>query len=277
MNEPLFHKRTLFALNNYLARPTHGLIISAPEGSGRLFTAKWLASNMAIPSIVVEPEDEKKQISIQQIRELYNLTRTGTPLAVIVTEAESMSQPAQNAFLKLLEEPPKNTFFILTVSKDEKLLSTIKSRAQVIQVNKLEKASLTGQIKIKYPDLTDVEIESLIITADYKIGSIIKLLDDRNEFTNFKTQIDQCKKFYSANKYTRHLICIENNFETNWLSGLLKTLSVIIESLLIAQASNVQNVKRLSAQAEVIQEAAESIFKYPGNPKIHISKLIEYL
>lgn len=58
---------------------------------------------------------------------------------VLIPEAEKLTIEAQNALLKTLEEPPINTFLVLTVSRQEALLPTILSRSQVIRRTKILK------------------------------------------------------------------------------------------------------------------------------------------
>jgi len=53
----------------------------------------------------------------------------------ILENAEKMTQEAQNSFLKLLEEPPRNVVFILVTGNPQGLLPTVRSRCQLIRVN----------------------------------------------------------------------------------------------------------------------------------------------
>jgi DNA polymerase-3 subunit delta' len=53
----------------------------------------------------------------------------------VLENAEKMTQEAQNSFLKLLEEPPKNVVFILVTGNPQGLLPTVRSRCQLIRVN----------------------------------------------------------------------------------------------------------------------------------------------
>lgn len=71
--------------------------------------------------------------------------------AIVIYDAHLLTQDAANAFLKTLEEPPKNTLFILTAPQKESVLATISSRTQVVELEgsllemsgeELDKASL---------------------------------------------------------------------------------------------------------------------------------------
>lgn len=77
-------------------------------------------------------------ISIVQIRELkrgLSLKPYSAPVkAALITEAEKLTLPAQNAFLKTLEEPSINSLIILCCPNSNSLLPTVLSRCQIIQL-----------------------------------------------------------------------------------------------------------------------------------------------
>lgn len=53
--------------------------------------------------------------------------------AIIIPDAQSLTIPAQNALLKLLEEPPNHTYLFLLTTSLESLLPTIQSRCQILK------------------------------------------------------------------------------------------------------------------------------------------------
>jgi DNA polymerase-3 subunit delta' len=80
----------------------------------------------------IEPLADKKEISIQQIRELERELNyrsfTGKRKIVIIDPATLMNLSAQNALLKTLEEPPEDSLIILIASNAGALLPTVRSR-----------------------------------------------------------------------------------------------------------------------------------------------------
>jgi len=82
--------------------------------------------------------DEEKKIGIDTIRRLQIWLQKKPYQAlkkiVLVKKAENLTIPAQNAFLKILEEPPKNSIIILTTQNTNLLLSTITSRCHIIRL-----------------------------------------------------------------------------------------------------------------------------------------------
>lgn len=127
-------------LDAYLKQPRHGLLLSGPTGVGLATLAKDLASKVskhATDVTLIVPE--QSTIPIERIRTLYAETRSvhKQPQVIIIDDADTLSHEAQNALLKLLEEPVENVYFILTTHVLEDLLPTIRSRVQIVEVKLL--------------------------------------------------------------------------------------------------------------------------------------------
>jgi DNA polymerase-3 subunit delta' len=118
---------------------------------GQCPSCRWFLSENhpdfrhVIPAADVEPDDStsdgerkkgSRQILIDQIRELEDFVfigghRNGARV-VVVEPAEAMNHSAQNALLKILEEPPSSVYFILVSSQWRRLLPTIRSRCRTM-------------------------------------------------------------------------------------------------------------------------------------------------
>lgn len=87
----------------------------------------------------VNPADGKKNITVSQIRELrseaYVKAHSALRRVFIIDGADKMNEQAQNALLKVLEEPPQNVVFLLTASSRTLLLETIVSRCALLTLN----------------------------------------------------------------------------------------------------------------------------------------------
>lgn len=100
------------------------------------------------------------QIRIDQIRALGDFTAVGAHQSgrrvILVYPAEAMNSHTANALLKLLEEPPSNTYFILVSSAPMRLLPTLRSRCLAVGFPKpdrdLANQWLTGQ-NVRQPQL----------------------------------------------------------------------------------------------------------------------------
>jgi len=124
--------------NNRLA---HAYLVTGPEGSGAREVGTGLAGVLVgevreplrHPDVhVAEPESKSRRILIEQVRELESKLqmrslRGGRKVAIIF-DADRLVEQAANAFLKTLEEPPRNSHIILVSSLPGQLLETILSR-----------------------------------------------------------------------------------------------------------------------------------------------------
>ncbi len=92
----------------------------------------------------LKPESKSRQVLIGDldkprprgvrhlIHELSLTADSGIHKVGLVLEAETMNEAAQNAFLKTLEEPPRDTLLLLTSCNPKRLLPTIRSRCQTV-------------------------------------------------------------------------------------------------------------------------------------------------
>jgi DNA polymerase-3 subunit delta' len=79
-----------------------------------------------------------REIRIEQIRELAEwatlTTHRGGPRVIVIEPAESLNTPASNALLKVLEEPPPRTVFLLVSHRVDETLPTLRSRCALLRV-----------------------------------------------------------------------------------------------------------------------------------------------
>lgn len=79
-------------------------------------------------------------MEIRKIKQLLSLRPMGeTNRLIIITDMDKATVEAQNALLKILEEPPKSTYLVLTARNPNNLLPTVVSRCQVISKGNREK------------------------------------------------------------------------------------------------------------------------------------------
>ncbi|AXK50686.1 DNA polymerase III subunit delta' [Spiroplasma alleghenense] len=127
-------------------------------------------------SIGTISKDEIKNL-IKKIS-LTSLENRGIKI-YILTNAENMTNEAANSLLKILEEPPKNTFAILKTKKEANVISTIKSRCQRVtlesQILKLEENKLIDLVKSK--DLVEIMLYGNSL-AKLKKNELIEIVRD---------------------------------------------------------------------------------------------------
>src|SRR6266567_2517865 len=125
-------------------RLAHAYLIAGPPGSGKETLAAHLASLVngtpvtdvfsakAREISVARPESKSRRIVIAQIRELEHALQmratNGRHKVAIIPDADRLQSEAANAFLKTLEEPPKDSLLLLLSALPEALPETILSR-----------------------------------------------------------------------------------------------------------------------------------------------------
>ena len=105
---------------------------------------------------IIDLEDGKKNISIEQIRLIEDFTLS-KPIeknfkVILIKNADRLSIEAQNAMLKTLEEPPTFLKFILEAGRAKNLLKTIISRCILIELGSEELVSLETSQSSAYVD-----------------------------------------------------------------------------------------------------------------------------
>lgn len=157
----ILHEATRAQIERFLISPTQAVLLAGADGSGKGTIADHIVSRLL-------QLDEKKlishpyfmrivpdgnSISIESIRELQKFLQLKTigeqPLrrALIIEHAQALTTEAQNAYLKLLEEPPDDTIMALTVNSSRALLPTILSRLQTITVHSPTEAQLQAMLQ----------------------------------------------------------------------------------------------------------------------------------
>lgn len=131
---------------------------------------------------LVEPLTGKKEIGIQQIRELekelnYQSFTGGTKI-IIIDPATLMNLSAQNALLKTLEEPPSHTMLILIAANAGALLPTLRSRCLQISFGPLERASVADYLARKKGGKPQ-EAQVLAALSSGSLGLALRLSDSQ--------------------------------------------------------------------------------------------------
>lgn len=142
-------------------RLPHGLLLVGHEGNGATLFSERLASTLLClhgtqrpcgqckscklfhsghhPDLkFVEPEGKSQTIKVEAIREVIRkateTAQQGGNKVIWLKSAETMNVNAANALLKVLEEPPENTFLLLQAGQIARMLPTIRSRCRIVHL-----------------------------------------------------------------------------------------------------------------------------------------------
>ncbi|MEZ0536870.1 ATP-binding protein [Caldicellulosiruptoraceae bacterium PP1] len=217
-------------LEKSIKTPFHSYIFSGEKGLGKntlaLIFAKHLIcetgtscgkckscrlfENSNHPDIkVIEKEEGKKEISIENIRDIIENIYLGPLISkkkvIIIKNSEDLSISAQNALLKTLEEPPEYVIFILTTNNIEKILPTVISRSIILKFKKYSYDEIEKIIKQKGYDPKDY----IIKVSNGNIGNAI------NYYNNQTNQLRD-NVFDMINKYDKKPFDFIKEFETDF-------------------------------------------------------------
>ena len=128
---------------------------NAPCGNCDVCNLSYAGTN---PDIIYINTGGKKSIGIDRIREIsknvYVRPFESENKIYIIEDAGALTDEAQNAMLKILEEPPEYAVFILIVTSSSILLPTVLSRCSRVRFNPLSEEKMKDYIAAKYPDNT---------------------------------------------------------------------------------------------------------------------------
>ncbi|MBI4079414.1 MAG: hypothetical protein HY429_03905 [Candidatus Levybacteria bacterium] len=136
----------------------HSFIIISKEAQTRNTYLVSFLNQQKLQTFDIVSIEEEGAIGIECIRAVQKslfLKPLGEKKAIVIKNADNATLQAQNALLKMLEEPPINTIIILTATKKDLLLQTILSRCQII--------TLSQDKDKEYKDTSVTDIFSLSI------------------------------------------------------------------------------------------------------------------
>jgi DNA polymerase-3 subunit delta' len=106
---------------------------------------------------------------------------------MIIWMPEKMNAPASNKLLKMIEEPPPMTVFLLVGEDTGQLLPTILSRTQIIQVPRLKDQDILEALKKSFPD-GEEKLRNAVHLAEGNYCNAIEILD-RSEESEYQLEL----------------------------------------------------------------------------------------
>ncbi|MBU0727058.1 DNA polymerase III subunit [Patescibacteria group bacterium] len=228
--ETIGHKRQLEQLEKEISENniSHAYLFSGPKDVGVFRIARIFANILLCPNnyctncqdckliqngshqdlIVIG--DNGETIKIDQVRDLINktnLTSHAPSRVVLIENIERMPIEAQNSFLKTLEEPAGNTIFILTATKINQVLSTIKSRTRRYSFFNVDDSTLRKILTKEYGENADMS--EIIQIAQGRPGLAINLIKNPAVLTEQRNIYNQIEFFLKKNDLSRKFTFVE--------------------------------------------------------------------
>lgn len=277
-------------------RLVHSFIIEGSEGLGKHTAAKILSAaaicegdapcgkcricklceNLAHSDISVFKADGAtfKIETVRIIREeAYIMPIEAKRKVFILENAEKMNNAAQNALLKILEEPPDSVIFILLTSSASLLLSTIRSRCLTLSLREVDfdegAKFLQNNLGVEY-----TEAYSAIESTDGNLGKAKLILSDED----YKKQGETAAQLFqaiSSSKYEFLKICtgLQNREKAK---SVLEELKAILAKDL-RKSSFLNNSTAVQKNYLIIEQINKSLetFKLNNNLTLTLTVLTE--
>ena len=125
---------------------------------------------------VHESADILRRLSLKSVEAFYKI--------VLIWLPERMNTEAANKLLKIIEEPPDNTLFFLVAENDELLLNTIKSRTQLIKVNRIRDNDMFEWLVEKH-NLEKTIARNIVHRADGDYNEAQKMIENDSDDSDF--------------------------------------------------------------------------------------------
>jgi DNA polymerase III subunit delta' len=269
LEDILINRKTADQLEAFLSRPAHGLLISGRGGRGKKFIAKILAADLlgtALDKLDNHPyfykvakDEAKSEISIDAARQLIKKLslrvasvqnpRSTINRVAIIEDAASMSTEAQNAVLKLLEEPPEGSLIILTADSESSLLPTVVSRAQKISIAPV---SLEDSLEFFGRGRPAADIQTAWRLSQGSAGLMHALLNESDAHP-LKKAVDQAKEMLKMEAFERTVylqkVAKDKAEFITFMEALSKVLSALQEAAVKnnrqAQSASLLKARRL--------------------------------
>jgi DNA polymerase III gamma/tau subunit len=275
------HPEAVALLDTFLVAPVHALLISGSRGTGKTILARQLGTEL-LGTQTLENQPYYREVvpvkgttTIAQIRELIQFFRLAVPgkqaikRVAVLQDAEAMGTEAQNALLKLLEEPPEGSVLLLTSSNVQSLLPTIRSRVQLVMLPKPSEAALLEHFHALGHDETTVQ--RAILRHGDNLADVHTALEQGS--TAEDTAVNLVRQVLGGNTYERLLSVDGILKQKDTVREFVETLAQVAAVSIDTAASKQGNVQRWYTVLQAAQVAGVAL-EHSGNTKLVLTELM---
>lgn len=285
MSNLLLHDTTKLQIGSIISSKNLNAVgLEGDYGSGKSQIALKIAGEILEVSKISEypyllqidcREDSGIETS-RNIKEFLNLkvpSNKSFNRCIILNYIENLTDEAQNALLKTLEEPPAKTFIIVTTSSKSLVKPTIKSRIQWVVVLPLPRETLYDSFADKHSE------EELNYAYAISKGNYVSFLKSLSPADESKTDyIDLAKKILSYPRFEK--MCEVDKLVKDKNISVTELLSAMIQILRAVMVRSIKNQntdsKQIIEKIEKINNAQNDLAKN-ANEKLVISRLFYHL
>ena len=272
---------------------SHAYLFSGPRGTGKTTTAKIMAKMVNCEHLVddnpcnecasclsvmsgsdiieIDAASNNGVDEIRDLREKANLVPSVCRYKVyIIDEVHMLTTQAFNALLKTLEEPPKHVIFILATTEYYKIPSTITSRCQKFQFNKIDVDDIVSKLReISNTENIDITDDALYEIAKISDGGMRDSINFLDQLRSFKQGIIDINDVYD--------VC--GNVSVRDISNLLLNVKNFnLEEIVVFLENLSNNGKNYSKFLEEVMFFLKDLILYKKNVSTKLLKVdVTYL
>ncbi|NNC86535.1 MAG: DNA polymerase III subunit, partial [Bacteroidia bacterium] len=158
---------------------------------------------------IIEAEKKQTLITVTESNEIIhklNLKSFESPYKVsFIWNVDKLKPNASTKLLKIIEEPPANTFFILIANSIESLLPTLVSRTQIISVNQLSKTDISMAL-IEKRGASENKAKTISQLSNGNYRTAIELLEDEENEDYVESFLEWMRLCFKASSETDKLL-----------------------------------------------------------------------
>ncbi len=214
------------------------------------------------PDIIWIKHEKPSSIGVDDIREQLiadmQIKPYSSPYKIyIIDEAEKLTQQAQNAILKTIEEPPEYGIIILITTNADVFLQTILSRCVKLDFRPVDDATVAQYLKDNY-DVTDYEVKFATAFSQGKIGRAQTIVTSK-EFAQLKDEVIHVVKY--AKEMTTAEIMSEVKNIANYkltIEDYLDLMAMWYRDVLVFKSTNNANLIIFKNELSLIRSQAQT-------------------
>lgn len=182
------------------------------------------------------PVDEVRRIR----REAYISPNESDYRIFVLADVDNMKSEAQNALLKIIEEPPKHAIFILTAKDTGALLPTVLSRVVTLPINPVDEKTVWEYLKQDRADKDENLAELACSLAQGSIGRAKEILENESLQKAAKTAVEVIDSAVRANRYET-LRLLTAAAQSPELPSILDFMAALLENAMLAKKDRISS------------------------------------
>lgn len=186
LGEVFGNKATVKSLRQMIATDSvpKAILLHGPSGCGKTTLARILKESLGCSDFDYVEMNSSSFRGIDTIRDMIragSLSATGSCKVYLLDEVHQLTKDAQNAALKIWEDTPPRTYFILCTTDPQKLIPAVRSRCTELEVAPLKDEQMaelvSGVCKIEKIRLSQDVLDALLVNAEGSARRALVLLD----------------------------------------------------------------------------------------------------